>query len=66
MLKARQTLKLRPLIEADEALSHALLPMLDARLVLYHSFRELDNRTRRMANDDPTYQRLMTAPGEGA
>jgi transposase len=57
--------KVRPLIEADEALSHALLPMLDARLVLYHSFRELDNRTRHMANDDPTCQRLMTAPGVG-
>jgi transposase len=57
--------KVRPLIEADEALAHALLPMLDARLVLYHSFRELDNRTRHMANDDPVCQRLMTAPGVG-
>ena len=57
--------KVRPLIEADEALAHALLPMLDARLVLYHSFRELNNRTRHMANDDPVCQRLMTAPGVG-
>ncbi len=57
--------KVRPLIEADVALSHALLPMLDARLVLYHAFRELDNRTRHMAHDDPVCQRLMTAPGVG-
>ena len=57
--------KVRPLIEADEALSHALLPILDARLVLYRNFRELDNRTRHMANDDPVCQRLMSAPGVG-
>ena len=57
--------KVRPLIEADEALTHALLPMLDARLVLYRSFRELDNRTRHMANNDPVCRRLMTAPGVG-
>lgn len=57
--------KVRPLIEADDALSQSLLPMLDARLVLYHTFRELDNRTRHLANDDPICQRLMTAPGVG-
>ncbi len=57
--------KVRPLIEADDALSHALLPMLDARLALYHSFRELDNRTRHRAHADPICQRLMTAPGVG-
>jgi len=55
----------RDIIEADEALSHALLPLLDARLVLYHTFRVLDNRTRLMANDDPVCQRLMTVPGVG-
>ena len=43
----------RAIIEADETLSHALLPMLDARLVLYQTFRVLDNRTRHLANDDP-------------
>ena len=36
----------RDIIEVDEALSHALLPLLDARLVLYQTFRVLDNRTR--------------------
>jgi transposase len=55
--------KVRPLIEADAALSQSLLPVLDARLVLYRTFRELDNRTRHLANDDPICRRFMTAPG---
>lgn len=55
----------RAIIEADETLSHALLPLLDARLVLYTSFRVLDNRTRHLAQGDPVCQRLMTAPGVG-
>lgn len=55
----------RAIIEADETLSHALLPMLDARLVLYQTFRVLDNRTRHLAQDDPICHRLMTAPGVG-
>ena len=55
----------RDIIEADQALSHALLPLLDARLVLYRTFRVLDNRTRKMAHPDPVCQRLMTVPGVG-
>ena len=55
----------RPLIEADEVLSLSLLPMLDARLVLYRTFRELDNRTRKLAHSDAVCQRLMSAPGVG-
>ncbi len=55
----------RDIIEADEALSLALLPLLEARLALYRSFRELDNRTRKMANKDSVCQRLMTVPGVG-
>lgn len=57
--------KVRPLIEADRALRESLLPVLDARLVLYRTFRELDNRTRKAAHADPVCQRLMTAPGVG-
>ncbi len=57
--------KVRPLIEADEMLALSLLPALDARLVLYRTFRELDNRTRHIARDDAICQRLMTAPGVG-
>jgi transposase len=55
----------RGTIEADAALAHALLPLLEARLVLYRTFRELDNRTRKMAQRDTVCQRLMTAPGVG-
>ncbi len=55
----------RPLIEADEALSTPLLPVLDARLNLYRNYRDLDNRTRHLAEQDPVCQRLMTAPGVG-
>jgi transposase len=55
----------RDIVEADQALSHALLPLLDARLVLYRSFRVLHNRTRKMALADPVCQRLMTVPGVG-
>ncbi len=57
--------EVRDIIEVDETLSHALLPMLDARLVLYRTFRVLDNRTRRLALEDPICQRLMSAPGVG-
>jgi transposase len=52
-------------IETDDALAHALLPLLDARLVLYQTFREFDNRTRKLAQQDPVCQRLMSAPGVG-
>ena len=55
----------RATIEADAALAHALLPLLEARLVLYQTFRELDNRTRKVAHKDPVCQRLMSAPGVG-
>lgn len=55
----------RATIEADEALSRALLPLLDARLALFRAYRELDNRTRRLAQRDAVCQRLMSAPGVG-
>ena len=55
----------RAIIEADEKLSHALLPLLDARLVLYQTFRVLDNRTRHLAWTDDVCELLMTAPGVG-
>jgi transposase len=55
--------KVRPLIEADQALSQSLLPMLDARLVLYRTFLTLENRVRNLAKQDRICQRLMTAPG---
>ncbi|WP_299508124.1 hypothetical protein [uncultured Roseobacter sp.] len=37
----------RPMIEMDEVLVHAMLPLLDARLVLYQHFLELDRSVKR-------------------
>ena len=56
----------RETIEADPALSHALIPLLDARLVLYRTFLEMDRRARKMAQEDEICRRLMTVPGIGA
>jgi transposase len=55
----------RSLVGADETLSTSLLPVLDARLSLYNNYRDLDNRTRHLAEQDPVCRRLMTAPGVG-
>ncbi len=57
--------KVRPLIETDQALSQSLLPMLDARLVLYRTFLTLENRVRNLAKQDRVCQLFMTAPGVG-
>ena len=56
----------RETIEADVALSHALLPLLDARLVLYRTFLEMDRRARKLVQQDEICRRLMTMPGVGA
>lgn len=55
----------RDLILAEKDLCYAMLPMLDARLVLYKTFRELDKRVKKTANDDPICRRFMTTPGVG-
>ena len=55
----------RPLIEMDDVLPHALVPLLDARLVLYQRFLELDRRVKRAANNDEACMRMMTVPGVG-
>ncbi len=57
--------QVRDIIEVDATLAHALLPMLEARWVLYQTFRVLDHRTRKLAHDDPVCQRRMSAPGVG-
>ena len=49
----------RGIIETDTTLSLSLLPLLDARLMLYHCFRELDNRTRHMVHADPVRSTSM-------
>ena len=57
--------RVRPIIEADPDLSHALLPLLDARAVLFSAYKELDRRVKRLASHDETYLRFMGIPGFG-
>jgi len=55
----------RPMIEIDDVLAHALVPLLDARVVLYQHYLELDRRVKRAASEDDVCMRLMTVPGVG-
>ena len=55
----------RPLIEMDDVLAHAMVPLLDARAVLYQHFLELDRRVKRAASHDEVCMRMMTVPGVG-
>jgi len=57
--------RVRATIEADPDLSHALLPLLDARAVLYQTYRELDRRVKLAASRDDTCLRFMAIPGVG-
>lgn len=43
---------LRPLIAADEVLSQAMLPLLDARVAIYKNYLALDRRVKRAARND--------------
>jgi transposase len=45
----------RPMIEMDDVLAHALVPLLDARVVLYQHFLELDRRVKRAASQDEVH-----------
>lgn len=55
----------RPIIEADEGLSFALLPMLDMRNQLFDAFLEMERRVYAVSRRDPVCMLLMTAPGVG-
>lgn len=55
----------RPMIEMDDVLAHALVPLLDARVVLYQHFLELDRRVKRAASQDEVCMRMMTVPDVG-
>lgn len=54
------------MIEIDDVLAHAMLPLLDARVILYQHFLELDRRGKRAASDDDLCMRMMTVPGVGS
>ncbi|WIY24354.1 IS110 family RNA-guided transposase [Parasedimentitalea psychrophila] len=55
----------RPIIEMDDVLAHALVPLLDARVALYQQYLELDRRVKQAASQDEVCLRLMTVPGVG-
>ncbi|MGB5216254.1 MAG: IS110 family transposase [Anderseniella sp.] len=55
----------RPMIEMDSVLARAMIPLLDARVVLYQHFLELDRRVKRAAARDDVCMRMMTVPGVG-
>jgi transposase len=55
----------RPMIEMDDVLAHAIIPLLDARTVLYQHYLELDRRVKRAASHDEVCMRMMTVPGVG-
>jgi transposase len=49
----------------DEMLSCALVPLLDARTVLYNTYLKLDNAVKALTKADPLCVRLMSIPGVG-
>ena len=56
----------REAVEADGSMVDMLVPMLDARLLLYQTYLKLDNQVKALVREDPVCQRLMTVPGVGA
>ncbi|MFG5384503.1 IS110 family transposase [Yoonia sp. R2-816] len=55
----------RPMIEMDDVLAHAIIPLLDERAVLFQHYLELDRRVKRAASQDEVCMRMMTVPGVG-
>ncbi len=49
----------------DDVLTHAFVPLLDARVVLYQHASELDQRVKRAASHDEVCMRMMTVAGVG-
>lgn len=56
----------RESVDQHPILSHAILPLIEARLVLYKTYLKLDNQAKALVRDDPICQRLMSVPGVGA
>ena len=55
----------RAAVSATPELSTSLLPLLDARTVLYQTYLKLDNAVKTVVRHDPVCRRLMTVPGVG-
>ena len=56
---------IRPMIEMDDILAHAIMPLLDTRAVLLQHYLELDRRVKRAASQDQVCMRTITVPGVG-
>tara|TARA_R110002051_G_scaffold129972_2_gene203735 strand:+ start:17633 stop:18517 length:885 start_codon:yes stop_codon:yes gene_type:complete len=52
-------------VRIDDILAHALVPLLDARVVLCQHYLELDRRVKWAASQDDVCMRFMTVPGVG-
>jgi transposase len=56
----------REQVGSEPLLAQALLPLLDAREVLYRTYLKLDNEVKAIVRHDRICQRLMSVPGVGA
>jgi len=56
----------REQVGTEPLLARALLPLLDAREVLYHTYLKLDNEVKAIVRHDRICQQLMSVPGVGA
>jgi len=57
--------ELRGTVSSDEMLACALVPLLDARTVLYKTYLKLDNAVKGLVRVDPICRRLMSILGVG-
>ncbi len=57
---------IRDIVAEHPLLADALIPLLDARLMLYKTYLKLDNQAKALVREDPICQRLMSVPGVGA
>ncbi len=55
----------RQTVYSDEMLACALVPLLDARTVLYKTYLKLDNAVKAVVRVDPICRRLTSTPGVG-
>jgi transposase len=56
----------RKQVETEPLLARALLPLLEARQMLYRTYLRLDNEVKGIVRHDRVCQQLMSVPGVGA
>jgi transposase len=56
----------REQVESEPLLARALLPLLEARQMLYRTYLRLDNEVKAIVRHDRICQQLMSVPGVGA